>query len=67
MSTTHNERGAMEARLAEAAQEIAMLKQREQRARAALREMAQRLPSVEKAVYAQILIRAGLMDWIGGR
>ncbi|WP_196251731.1 hypothetical protein [Burkholderia glumae] len=37
MSTTHNERGAMEARLAEAVQEIAMLKQREQRARAALR------------------------------
>lgn len=62
-----NDGKAIEARFAEAMDEIAALKQREQRIRAALREMAQRLPSIEKAVYAQILIRAGLMDWISTR
>ncbi|VWD38548.1 hypothetical protein BCO18430_06572 [Burkholderia contaminans] len=62
-----NEGKAIEAQLAEATEEIAALKQREQRVRAALREMAQHLPSIETAVYAQILIRAGLMDWISTR
>ncbi|ARL09213.1 hypothetical protein [Burkholderia pseudomallei] len=62
-----NEGKAIEAQFSEAVEEIAALKQREQRVRAALREMAQRLPSIEKAVYAQILIRAGLMDWISTR
>jgi chaperonin cofactor prefoldin len=50
-----------------AKEEIAMLKLREHRLRDAMREIAQRLSSVEKSVYAQILKRAGLMDWISAR
>ncbi len=53
--------------LDDARREIAMLKLREQRLRGAMREIAQRLPSVEKSVYAQILKRAGLLEWISVR
>ncbi|ALB92985.1 Uncharacterised protein [Burkholderia pseudomallei] len=53
--------------LDDAKREIAMLKLREQRLRDAMREIAQRLSSVEKSVYAQILKRAGLVDWISAR
>jgi hypothetical protein len=53
--------------LDDARREIAMLKLREQRLRGAMREIAQRLSSVEKSVYAQILKRAGLLEWISVR
>lgn len=52
---------------ANAQEEIAALRDRERKLRAALRELAGRLPPHQKSTYAQVTIRTGLFEWIGMR
>lgn len=53
--------------LAAALQEIAILRLQERKVRATLRELAERLPSEQKTLYARLMIRAGLSGWLSVR